>query len=380
MFKKSLRTVLAVPLTALTVLTMTACSSSMGESEESAKWREATTLEEGGGMDALIEAAQAEGEFNTMGLYEDWANYGELLKVFGEKYDIKINNDVSSGASQDLINAVKNRKGQDNSLDYLDTGVGFAEKSDEEGLLATYAPETVDDIDKDKQSENGTWYNHLGGNMAIGCDATQVEVCPEDWDDLLKPEYKGKVAMAGDPTSGEAGFMTVMAASLGNGGSLDDVQPGIDFFGELKKAGNFLPVAASAGTVETNETPIVINWDYLLAQMARDLEPSGVDLQIALPEKTVSSYYAASINDDAPHPAVARLWFEFLFSDEGQNLLLEGFVKPVRLQAMIDAGTVNQEALDALPEGSRKDYPQPSLEQRDELHPVMVEGWGKVMG
>ena len=126
MFKKSLRTVLAVPLTALTVVTMTACSSSMGESEESAKWREATTLEEGGGMDALIEAAQAEGEFNTMGLYEDWANYGELLKVFGEKYDIKINNDVSSGASQDLINAVKNRKGQDNSLDYLDTGVAVS--------------------------------------------------------------------------------------------------------------------------------------------------------------------------------------------------------------------------------------------------------------
>ena len=71
MLKKSLRTILAVPLTALTVLTMTACSSSMGESEESAKWREARTLEEGGGMDALIEAAQAEGEFNTMGLYED---------------------------------------------------------------------------------------------------------------------------------------------------------------------------------------------------------------------------------------------------------------------------------------------------------------------
>ena len=156
MFKKSLRTVLAVPLTALTVVTMTACSSA-GESEESANWREATTLEEGGGMDALIEAAQAEGEFNTMGLYEDWANYGELLKVFGEKYDIKINNDVSSGASQDLINAVKNRKGQDNSLDYLDTGVGFAEQASKDGLLAEYAPETVGDIDKDKQSAEGTW-------------------------------------------------------------------------------------------------------------------------------------------------------------------------------------------------------------------------------
>lgn len=107
-------------------IVLASCSAG-GDSEASAQWREATSLEDGGGMDALIEAAQAEGSFNVMGLYEDWANYGELLKVFGEKYDIKINNDVSSGSSQDLVNAVKNRQGQDTSLDYLDTGMSFAE-------------------------------------------------------------------------------------------------------------------------------------------------------------------------------------------------------------------------------------------------------------
>lgn len=372
--------VAAITAATVTALSLSACSSSGAGSAESEKWREATSVEEGGGMDALIEAAQAEGEFNTMGLYDDWANYGELLKTFGEKYDIQINNDVSSGASQDLINAVKNRKGQDNSLDYLDTGMGFAQDAAEEGLLAEYYPETADEIGKDKQSDNGTWYNHLGGNMAIGCDTNAVEKCPTDWKELTNPEYKDKIAMAGDPTSGESGFMTVLAASLANGGSLDDIQPGLDFFEELSDAGNFLPVAASAGTIETGETPIVINWDYLLAPIADDLESSAVDLRISIPDQTVSSYYAASINEDAPHPAVARLWFEFLFSDEGQNLLLDGYVKPVRLQNMVDAGTVDQAALDKLPEGSLEDHPQPSLEQRESQHPVLVDGWGKAVG
>lgn len=108
--------------------------------------------------------------------------------------------------------------------------------------------------------------------MAFGCDAAAVEQCPTEWEDLLSPEYHDKIAISGDPTSGESGFMTVLAASLANGGSLDDIQPGLDFFSELSDSGNLLPVEASAGTIETGETPIVIDWDYLLAPIAEDLD------------------------------------------------------------------------------------------------------------
>ena len=149
-----------------------------GESEVSANWRAATSVEDGGGMDALVEAAQAEGSLNVMGLYPDWANYGGLLDTFAEKYDIEIDNDTSTGASQDLINAVKNRQGQETSLDYLDTGESFAVDAAEEGLLAEYYPETADDIPENMKSPDGTWFNHLGGTMAIGCDAEAVKKCP----------------------------------------------------------------------------------------------------------------------------------------------------------------------------------------------------------
>lgn len=357
-------------------LGLTACGSGE-ESESSATWREATSVEDGGGMDQLIEDAQAEGTFNAMGLYDDWANYGGLLEAFSETYDIEINNDQSTGSSQDLINAVVNREGQGDSLDYLDTGISFADEADEDGLLAEYSPETYDDIPEEFRSESGTWINHLGGTMAIGCDTSRVDDCPESFADLLDDQYSGMVAIPGDPTTGESGFMVVHAAAEANGGSFDDVEPGIEFFNELSAMGNFVPVEANAGTIETGETPIVINWDYLLQPIADDLEAdTGAVLDIHLPEDgQVSSFYAASINDDAPHPAVARLFYEFLFSDEGQNLLLEGYVTPVRLDAMIEAESVNQEALDALPGEDGIEAPQPTLEQREANQEVVESLW-----
>lgn len=328
-------------------------------------------------MDQLIEDAQAEGTFNAMGLYDDWANYGGLLEAFSEEYDIEINNDQSTGSSQDLINAVVNREGQNDSLDYLDTGLGFAMEAEEDGLLAEYTPEVIDDIPEEFRSADGTWINHLGGTMAIGCDTSRVDDCPENFSDLLDEQYSGQVALPGDPTTGESGSMAVHAAAVANGGSFDDIEPGIEFFNELSSAGNFIPVEGNAGTIETGETPIVINWDYLLQPIADDLEEdSGVELEINSPEDgQVSSFYAASINEDAPHPAVARLFFEFLFSDEGQNLLMEGYVTPIRFDAMEEAGTADQDAVDALPTEDGVTAPQPTVEQREANQEVLEAQW-----
>lgn len=374
---RTMRTTTRTLLGTLTIATLglTACGG--GEGAASEGWREATSAEDGGGMEQLIEDAQAEGTFNAMGLYEDWANYGGLLQAFSEKYDIEIVNDTSTGSSQDLINAVVNRQGQDDSLDYLDTGTSFAEEADADGLLAEYSPATVDDIADEHIGENGTWINHLGGTVAIGCDTSRVQECPTSFDDLLDEQYEGQVAIPGDPTTGESGFMIVQAAALANGGSLDDIEPGVEFFSELSSGGNFIPVEAGAGTIETGETPIVLNWDYLLQPIAEDLQAdSGIELEITLPEDgRISSFYAASINDDAPHPAVARLFYEFLFSDEGQNLLLEGAVTPVRMDAMIEAGTVDQEALDALPSDEGIAGEIPTLAQREANQKVLEEQW-----
>src|SRR5699024_12873141 len=119
-----------------------------------------------------------------------------------------------------------------------------------EGLLAGRHPATADELPASVKSQGGTWYNHLGGTMAIGCDTEAVKKCPTSFEELLGAEYKGEVAMRGNPTAGEAGFMAVFAASLANGGALDDIETGRVYYKELSDKGNAVPTEAEAGTRE----------------------------------------------------------------------------------------------------------------------------------
>ena len=159
-------------------------------------------------------------------------------------------------------------------------------------------------------------------------------------EDLLKPELKGKVALNGDPTTAGAAFSGVVMAAVANGGSADDISPGIDFFSRLSDAGNFLPVDPTPATIESGQTPVVVDWDYTNASVTSSLD----SWKVVVPQNAqVGGYYYQAINADAPHPAAARLWQEFLYSDEGQNLWLKGGARPVRAEAMAEEGTIDQE-------------------------------------
>jgi putative spermidine/putrescine transport system substrate-binding protein len=167
--------------------------------------------------------------------------------------------------------------------------------------------------------------------------------------DLLGPAYKGKVALNGDPTQAGAAFSGVAMAALGNGGSADDISAGVTFFSQLKRAGNFLPVDPTPATIESGQTPVVIDWDYLNVAQTKSLQ-GKVNWKVVVPQNAVvGSYYVQAINKGAPHPAAARLWEEFLYSDQGQNLWLQGGARPVREDAMQKAGTIDQTAFSALP-------------------------------
>src|ERR671933_2397199 len=184
--------------------------------------------------------------------------------------------------------------------------------------------------------------------MSTGYNA-KVVPAPSTVTDLLQPAYKGKVALNGDPTQAGAAFNGVVMAALGNGGSADDIAKGVDFFARLKKAGNFLPVDPTPATIESGQTPLVIDWDYLNVAQGAKLK-GKLDWKTVVPANAVvGSYYVQAINKDAPHPAAARLWEEFLYSDQGQNLWLKGGARPVRADAMSKAGTIDATAFAALP-------------------------------
>ncbi|MFF0594611.1 ABC transporter substrate-binding protein [Streptomyces antibioticus] len=339
----------------------------------------ATSAADFGGLDALVKAAKKEGTLNAIALPRDWANYGALIDGFQKKYGIKIEVENPDGSSQDEINAVTTRKGQDRAPDVLDLGSSFALSAAQQGLLAPYKVAAFDDIPEGQKDARGRWYNDYGGYISIGCDAKRVSSCPTTFADLLQPRYKGQVALNGNPTKSGAAFGGVYAAALASGGSFDDIQPGLDFFAKLKKNGNYTPVESTPATVEKGETPISIDWDYLNAGYADEFKSKGVDWKVAVPsDGQFAQFYSQAVNKDAPHPAAARLWQEYLYSAEGQNLWLAGYARPVLMNALDQAGTLDKTAAAKLPQVSGT--PEfPSEEQQSKAKTVLAQGWAKAV-
>jgi ABC-type Fe3+ transport system substrate-binding protein len=374
-----LRTAVAVVTAGLT---LTACGGDDGGSGGGGGGSDpatATSAEDFGGMDSLVEAAKAEGTLNVIALPRDWANYGEVLDTFGEKYGIEINEATPDGSSQDELNAVESQKGQERAPDVLDLGTSFAQQAAAQDLLAPYQVETWDEIAEDQKDPEGHWYNDYGGYISIGCNASVIAQCPTSFEALLDPQYKGQVALNGNPTQAAAAFSGVWAAALANGGSLDDIGPGIDFFVQVKDVGNFNPVEITPATIQSGETPLAIDWDYLNAGLTGTLAEQGVEWQVNVPtDGLFGGYYSQAISKFAAHPAAARLWQEFLYSDEGQNIWLKGGARPVRLPAMEEAGTADTEALAALPqvEGTAE---FPTQEQQTAAQKVVADRWNSEM-
>ena len=336
-----------IGLAAGALVALAACSppSSNGTSSTGgASAATAKTAADLGGMDALVAAAKKEGTLNVIALPPDWANYGEIISSFKTKYGITVNSANPDGSSQDEVNAVKQQAAP--TAPRTCSTSAWPWRSPTPSLFAPYQVATWADIPDSQKELDGRCGSRT---TAATCrSATTPPRCRRMTSvaDLLKPAYKGKVALNGDPTKANAALNGVMMASLANGGSLDDISKGVDFFHQLKQAGNFVPVQATTATVKNGTTPVVLDWDYLSATHGTDV-PTW---KIFVPSNAVlGGYYAQAINKDAPHPAAARLWEEYLYSDEGQNLWLKGGARPVRMDAMTKAGTIDGAAAAALP-------------------------------
>jgi putative spermidine/putrescine transport system substrate-binding protein len=356
-----------------------AAGTASGGTASSTNWATATSVASGGGMSALIAAAKAEGKLNVIALPSNWANYGNIIKGFTAKYGIKINSENPEGSSQDELNAIKQLKGQGTAPDVVDVGGSFATTGQQDGYWAPYQVATWSDIPAAAKASDGSYYADYGGYVAIGYDTTKVKVAPTTFKSLLNPAYKNQIAINGNPTQTGAGFAAVYAAALANGGSLANIAPGVSFFKQLKSVGNFVPVKGTAATVQSGQTPILIWWDYLAAS---EVTPVDKNFKIVIPSDGLyAGYYYQAVSKYAADPAAARLWEEYLYSAEGQNLWLEGAARPIEMQALISAGTINKTAEAALPAvpGSAT-LTLPTDAQQTAAQNVVTQQWPSVTG
>jgi putative spermidine/putrescine transport system substrate-binding protein len=313
-----------------------------------ARFASPPTVETKAGLALLVKNAKKEGHLNTIALPPDWANYGEMISTFSKKYGIPITNDNPDGSSAQENEAIRSLKGDSRAPDVVDVSLPFAIAGANEGLYAKYFNTNYKTIPRALKDTRGFWMGDYWGAVSIGYNKSLVSNPPKTWKDLAKPEYKGKVAMNGSPLSSGSAIAGVFAATLGAGGTLSDVGPGIDFFAALKKSGNFIPVQTTPQTVASGQTPISIDWDY--NNLAYVKEFPAANWGVSIPSDGVyAAYYAQAINATAPHPWAARLWEEFCYSDQGQIIWLKGFSHPARFNDLAQRKVLPKNLLAALP-------------------------------
>jgi putative spermidine/putrescine transport system substrate-binding protein len=334
-------------------------------------------------MKALIAAAQKEGQLTVIALPHSWVNYGEMIATFSAKYGIKVNELNPDGSSAEELEAIKANKGNKGpqAPDVIDVGLKFGPEAKAAGLITPYKVSTWATIPDSIKDKDGYWYGDYYGALAFEVNTDIIKNVPKDWADLLKPEYKGKFALAGDPRISNQAFLTVLAASLANGGTLNNVGPGLQYFARMNKAGNLVPLIAVTGTVASGETPITIEWDYN-ALANRDTLAGNPNIQVVIPATgVVAGVYIQAISAYAPHPNAAKLWMEFLYSDEGQIIWLKGYGHPARYNDLAARNVIPADVAAKLPPAaSYAKAAFPSLEQQVAAGKAVADGWDTIVG
>ncbi|MDW5313097.1 ABC transporter substrate-binding protein [Rhizobium sp. PL01] len=333
----------------------------------------------------LIAAAKAEGTLTTIALPHDWCGYGGVIEGFKAKYGLKVNElnpDAGSGDEIEAIKANKDNKG-DQAPDVIDVGLSFGPTAKADGLIQPYKVETWDSIPDTAKDADGYWYGDYYGVMAFEVNKDLVKESPKDWADLLKPEFANMVALAGDPRTANQAISGVFAAGLSSAGG--DVakagEAGLAFFKELNAKSNFVPVIGKSAPLAQGTTPIILRWDYN-ALSDRDTLAGNPPVDVVIPASgVVAGVYVQAISAYAPHPNAAKLWMEYLYSDEGQLGWLKGYCHPIRFNDLAKNNKIPKDLLDKLPPAAAYEKALfPTLEQQEAYKEVITKGWDTVVG
>lgn len=342
---------------------------------------EAPASSSGGSMDDLVAAAKKEGMLTTIALPHDWCGYGAVIDGFKTKYGIQVNElDPGAGSGEELeaVKANKDNPGPQ-APDVVDVGLAFGPQAKADGLIQPYKVATWNDIPDGAKDPDGYWYGDYYGVLSLEVNTSVVKNPPMEYADLLKPEYKGQVALSGDPLTSNAAILSVWAAGLATGAKGEEAaQAGLEFFKQLNEAGNYVPIDADSRMVGIGETPILIDWSY--NSILNDVNLAGnPDIATNVPTKgRLAGVYVQAISAYAPHPNAAKLWMEYLYSDEGQLGWASGFCHPIRFEAMKAAGKIPEDVLKQLPSTEGAYFP--TIDEINAAKKVITEGWPTVVG
>ena len=279
------------------------------------------------GEKALYAEAEKEGLVVSFDTGPEWANWKSLFRDFKKRYpEVELTyNDLGSAATVVALDKTRRRPQADTAYYFAASAVDAVKKD----VVAPFKPINFDKLPAVFREAEGRWFTIHTLNIAFLVNKKLVKNTPAGWADLLKPEYKNTVVYL-DPRTTGVGQVLAFAAAYANGGSVDDVKPGIDYLGKLHAAGNVLRVEGTTPYAKflKGEIPIWIGYEND-GLKAKHVDGMGDAVEVVIPkEASAAAPYAISLVKGGPNPNSGKLWLNFIMSEAGQSLFAQGFVRP----------------------------------------------------
>ncbi|GAB7273281.1 extracellular solute-binding protein [Dickeya ananatis] len=274
---------------------------------------------------ALEKAARAEGEVNSVGMPDSWANWKDTWNDLSTKYGLK-HSDTDMSSAQEIAKFAAEKENA--SADIGDVGVAFGPVAVQKGVSQPYKPTTWDQVPAWAKDKDGHWAMAYTGTIAFIVDKQQVKDIPHSWADLQKGKYVVTIGDVGTASQASSG---VLAANFALGGNEKNLKPALDFFAKLAKEGRLGLTNPAIANIEKGEVQVGVVWDFNGLNYRDTIDKSRFEVLIPS-DGSVISGYTTIINKYAKHPNAAKLAREYIFSDAGQINLARGYARPIRAQ------------------------------------------------
>ncbi|EKO3948345.1 extracellular solute-binding protein [Vibrio fluvialis] len=274
-------------------------------------------------IQSLIDAAKKEGAVYSVGMPGSWANWKDTWNDLNTHYGLN-HQDTDMSSAQEIAKFEAEKKNA--TADIGDVGFAFARVAVKKGVTQPYKPTTWSDIPNWAKDKDGHWALAYTGTIAFITNNNLVKQAPTSWTDLLNGQYKVTV---GDVGVAAQANNAVLAAAFANGGDESNLKPALDFFSKLAKKGRLSFTDPSLANLEKGEVEVAIMWDFNALNYRDQIDRSRFTVTIPQ-DGSVISGYTTIINKYAKNPNAAKLAREYIFSDQGQINLAQGYARPIR--------------------------------------------------
>lgn len=326
-----MKKVLALTLAGVMTLSLAGCGSSApAKTEEAAPAAETTaaateaaaSTEEAqseGGMDALIAAAKEEGALTVYGSCEE-AYLSAACQNFEKLYGIKV--DYQRLSTGEVYTKIEEEAGNPSGDVWFGGTTDPYNEATAAGLLEPYeAQNAVNLLSSTYRDADGNWYGIYKGILGFMVNKEELTRLgieePKDWDDLLKPEYKGLIGMSNPSTAGTAKLViNTMVQMKGH-------DEAMEYFKELDKNIYQYTKSGSGPSKMVGPGECVIGIGFLHDGITQIL--AGYDnIDLVIPASGTSyEIGATAIFKGAKHPNAAKLWIEYALSPDCVDIAKE---------------------------------------------------------